>query len=107
MFFFLFFAGDMTELFLSAHKKPPAPVPPACPACGTRYGPGEPKCPSCGLISYPSEKEILSHRHLLSLPPERRAGYEKEKARIYAARGDFKERMKRLSALHRKFGFPE
>jgi hypothetical protein len=115
MFITLFFADDLAELFLATRPdepgEPPEPLKAVCPICETRYDFTEPECPSCGLISNPSDYQISSHRHLLSLVPERRAEYLSKQARIFEDSleqgSNFDERMNRITALKEEFGFPE
>jgi hypothetical protein len=106
MFRTLFFAPDMTSFFKSLHTPPPERPLVSCPLCGASHDARDDLCPACGLKKDAQEQDILFHRHLLSLPPDRRAVYENQVRIIFTAGLDFREQKRRLDALHKDFAFP-
>jgi len=108
MFYKLFFAEDMADLYKTAalpEAQPPPPVVAECPVCGARHGKDE-ACPSCGLCERPSPEEILLYRKLQELPPERRDEFLKRREAVSAECGmkDFVKHKSMMDALKREFG---
>jgi hypothetical protein len=87
LFFRLFFAPDLVELYKARGIPPPAAEEPVmnCPACGEAHSRALAECPRCGLPKdrYGDAGEVERQKRINALPPDVRAEYEKEVSALF------------------------
>jgi hypothetical protein len=109
LYYKLFFAPNMAELFRVQYK-PQAPPPVkkiTCPVCGNEHNSLDGECPVCGLRKQDrgNRETVEKERRVFRLPPDRKAAFQKEGAVLLENPfQDFFGKVKRQKDIYRKYG---
>jgi hypothetical protein len=110
LFYKLFFAPNMAELF-KVRRTPQAPPVSvknvSCPVCGGEHNGLDEECPVCGLRKQDINDRgtIEKERRIFLLTPEKKAAFQQEYAALFE--NPFKDipgTIKRQKELYRKYG---
>jgi rubrerythrin len=109
LYYKLFFAPNMTELFLVRHapQAPPPVVWYTCPVCGIKHDSLDPACPVCGLDKYLRDDpdEIERARLTYHLPPDQKAAFHAEYAALLELpMSEFRNILHKQRELYQKYG---
>jgi hypothetical protein len=104
LYFTLFFAPNIAEIYRLSHRQHAPPPPEPCPLCGHVYQRQNTGCPQCGLPSQADEAEIARHRKFIALPEDRRNAYSREINALIGADLGFLEKKDRIGRLKKEFG---
>jgi hypothetical protein len=112
LFYKLFFAPNMAELFKVQYKPRPPPEPVSvenlpCPVCGREHSPIDDECPLCGLRKghWGDREAVEKARRVFLLPPDKKAAFREECAALFETPSkDIPGLFKRQKDIYRKYG---
>jgi hypothetical protein len=111
LYYKLFFAPNMAELFKICHKPKPPPLVETiiCPVCGTPHNKRDGECPDCRFSrnSLGVTGEIEQAKRIYALPPDEKAAFRQEmNSLLENPFEDFQNKIKKQREIYQKYGIP-